>query len=89
MRLLNIGRTVRHRWKWALVLGLLALAMCWAAMLGYRVVRWKAYIWLPSYLSAKENDEPIADDRKHLIFLILVELRLLMQNLDMTNVCGS
>jgi hypothetical protein len=35
----------------------------------YRIARWKAYIWIPSYLAASRA-EGVADARKHLIFVL-------------------
>jgi hypothetical protein len=47
-----------------LVLGMYLLFM------SYKVVRWKAYIWLPSYLSVRHSNNQVPNSQKHLIFVI-------------------
>ena len=53
--------------------GLVVLAgSLWLAKLGYTVVRYKAYIWLPGYIaSAFRPGESVPDSQKHLLFLMV------------------
>jgi hypothetical protein len=50
---------------------LLLLVGLWSARLTYGVVRWKTYIWLPSYICSSNPDIEIPDDQKHLIFVMV------------------
>jgi hypothetical protein len=43
----------------------------YVGLMSYRIVRWKAYIWVPSYLRSSNPDPPVPDDQKHLIFVMV------------------
>ncbi len=40
------------------------------ARLGWQLTYWKAYIWAPAYWNRRTNDPAIADNQKHLIFIL-------------------
>ncbi len=61
------------KWSWKLKvasIALLLLAMYMAKPI-YSVIRWKTYIWIPSYIASTNPDPEIPDDRKHLIFVMV------------------
>ncbi len=53
-------------------LGVLAVLLLVIAVAGVQVVRWKAHIWLPAYVSDLfASRESVPDDRKHVIFVMV------------------
>ena len=54
---------------YALLIALLVFGGRLAAIHAWHLVRWKAHIWVPSYLSTGRGSDPVLDGAdKHLIF---------------------
>ncbi|MGQ9684590.1 MAG: hypothetical protein ACUVX9_18865, partial [Anaerolineae bacterium] len=64
-------RLPRVTWKRAAAACLLAVLSLYTAMVGYRVVRWKTYIWLPYYLTHSNAERVPPGAERHVIFTMV------------------
>ena len=62
----KIDRALGGRLFAIVALGVIAI---WAVKVSNSVVRWKAYIWLPTYW-ASSADDTLSDEQKHLVFVM-------------------
>ena len=59
-------------WKRLLVIILILIALLYPAKGVYRIIKWQAYIWFPSYISFQLNNrENVSDKQKHVIFIMV------------------
>jgi hypothetical protein len=60
----------KRRWQRILILLFAAMIGLHFARISYGIIRWKSYIWLPSYVTSSNSDRPVADADKHLVFIM-------------------
>jgi len=58
-------------WKYKVLWACLLVCSLYCAYRAYGIVRWKMYIWLPSYLLADTNVAEVPDSQRHLIFIMV------------------
>lgn len=59
-------------WKWKLVICLVSITSLYPLKGIFCILKYKAYMWFPSYVSCAFNrKERVPDDKKHLIFIMV------------------
>ncbi len=67
----SLPKSARSRCVTAVSAALIIVVSLWAFQVASSLFRWRAMVWLPSYLTATEIDPAIPDHQKHLIFLMV------------------
>lgn len=63
---------LKMTWKRFLVTILILIALVYPAKGIYTIMKWRAYIWFPSYVSfLLNNQQNVLDEQKHVIFIMV------------------